>query len=145
MFGNQRFERDVGQNIAAVNDEGFFPENAFDIFDSAPGFEQVRFMSERNGMTVVTVPREKFMKQGQQPMRVDHTRMHACRNQMLQSPAPRAPKLRCFALRSPMRGCASTQAHSVLPRACCGRLSASLIHDIRSSVQIWSAGVTISG
>src|SRR5437870_12434217 len=84
MFGNQRFERDVGQNIAAVNDEGFFPENAFDIFDSAPGFEQVRFMSERNGMTVVTVPREKSMKQVRQPMRVDHKGLHAWRNQMIE-------------------------------------------------------------
>src|SRR5439155_20067824 len=37
-------------------------------------------------------------------------------------------------------GRALTRDHSVLPRACCGKLSASLIHDIRSSVQIWSAG-----
>jgi hypothetical protein len=84
MFGNQRFERDVGQNIAAVNHEGFFPENAFDIFDSTPGFEQVRLMSERKGMTLVTVPREKFMKQVWQPVRVDHKGLHACRNQMIE-------------------------------------------------------------
>ena len=84
MFGNQRFERDIGQNIAAVNDEGFFSENAFDIFDSTPGFEQVRFVSERNGMTVVTVPRENFMKQVRQPVRIDHKGLHAYRNQMIE-------------------------------------------------------------
>src|SRR4029077_3463004 len=65
--------------------------------------------------------------------------------QALQLPAHRARKLRCSALRSPTRGCALTQDHSVLPRACCGKLYASLIHDIRSSVQIWSAGATILG
>src|SRR4030095_16751880 len=44
-----------------------------------------------------------------------------------------------------MRGCALTRDHLVLPRAWRGKLSASLIQDIRSPVQIWSAGVTISG
>src|SRR5438094_10350931 len=83
MFGNQRFERDIGQNIAAVSDEGLFSENAFDIFDSTPGFEQVRFVSERNGMTVVTVPRENLMKQVRQPLRIDHKGLHAYRNELL--------------------------------------------------------------
>src|SRR4029453_1332251 len=65
--------------------------------------------------------------------------------QALQSPTHRARELQHSALRLPMRGCALIRDHSVLPRAWCGKSSASLIHDIRYSVQIWSAGVTISG
>src|SRR5213596_2001286 len=84
MFGNQRFERDVGQNIAAINDEWFFPKNAFDIFDPAAGFEQVRLIDERNGMTVVTVPREKFMKQVRKPVRINDKRFHAHAYQMIE-------------------------------------------------------------
>src|SRR5262249_32993780 len=65
--------------------------------------------------------------------------------QALQLPAHPARELRHSALQSPTRGCALTQAHLVLPRACSGKLSASLIQDIRSSVQIWLAGLRISG
>src|SRR5947199_8188103 len=84
MLGNQRFERDVGQNIAAVNDEWFFSKNAFDIFDAAAGFEQICLMSERNRMTVVGVSREKFMAQVRQPSRVDDQGLHSCSNQVIE-------------------------------------------------------------
>src|ERR1700757_948091 len=84
MFGNQRFQRDVGQNIAAVNDEGFFSENAFDIFDSAASFQQIWLMSDRNGMATVSVLRKEFMKQVRQSMRVDDKGLHPCRNEMIE-------------------------------------------------------------
>jgi len=62
MFGNQRFERDVGQNIAAVNDEWFFPKNAFDIFDTAAGFEQLWLVNKRNRKASILVTGEKSLK-----------------------------------------------------------------------------------
>ena len=62
MFGNQRFERDVGQNIAAVNDEWFFPKNAFDIFDAAAGFEQVWLVNKRNRKASVLVTGKERLK-----------------------------------------------------------------------------------
>src|SRR5439155_12357508 len=77
MFGNERFQCDIGQNIAAVNDEGFFSKNVFDIFDSAAGFEQIWLMSERNGMTVVSVLPKKIMKQVRQSVRVDDKGLNA--------------------------------------------------------------------
>src|SRR5205814_9305091 len=62
MFGNQRFERDVGQNIAAVNDEWFFPKNAFDFLDTAAGFEQLWLVNKRNRKASILVTGEKSLK-----------------------------------------------------------------------------------
>src|SRR5205823_12984923 len=41
-------------------------------------------MSERKGMTVVSVSREKFIEQVRQPVRIDDKGLHPCRNQMIE-------------------------------------------------------------
>src|SRR2546423_6012922 len=83
MFGNQRFERDVGQNIAAVNNEWFFPKNAFDVLDAAAGFEQVWLVHKRNRQARILVRGKKSLKQFRMPVRVDDEPVHSRADQMI--------------------------------------------------------------
>src|SRR5260370_34557759 len=81
---DQRLEIDVGQNIAAVNDEWFFPKNAFDIFDPAARFEQVRFVNERGGKTSILACGKEILEQFWKPVRVDYESVYSHAYQMIE-------------------------------------------------------------
>src|SRR5262249_50225282 len=84
MFGNQWLERDVGQNITAVNNEKFLAKKTFDIFDAAARFKQVRLVNKRDGKASIFPRGEEILEQFWLPVRVDYESVHSHADQMIE-------------------------------------------------------------
>jgi|ERR1700730_9948799 len=76
---------DIGENIAAINQERLLPEKTGDVKDSAPGLEQIRLMNEYDFFAPVGFIGKKFSKLFRQMMRIDNEPLYTGSNQMVQS------------------------------------------------------------
>ena len=59
MCLEQRLEREVGQDVAAVGNERLCPEPRLRILDPAAGFEQDRLVHQPDGKLAITAVGEK--------------------------------------------------------------------------------------
>ena len=62
MFFHQAFNRQVGQDITAVNDKGFVPDLGLNVFDASSGLQQIRFMHQLERRPVIFAFRETERK-----------------------------------------------------------------------------------
>src|SRR5438270_11571313 len=85
MFVNQRRQRDVSQNIAAVGNERIAAQLEFDIFDSAAGFEQNRFVDKLECFPRIMIFRKRLREHFREPVGVDENLFNADVDQMIES------------------------------------------------------------
>ncbi len=55
MLLEQRSQRQIGQDVAAVDEEGFIRQEAFGVLDPATGFEQDRFVHQSQRPAAIAV------------------------------------------------------------------------------------------
>src|SRR5206468_11967170 len=84
MLVDQRLQRDIRQNVAAIGDERLAAQMGFHIFDAATGFEQLRLVHERDGVTVVASRAKKVLEQFWKPVRIDDESAHPDVDQMIE-------------------------------------------------------------
>src|ERR1700722_19200623 len=71
MFFDEAVERQVGQDIAAVNDKGLIPDPLLNIFNASPSLQQVRFVHQFERPSVVFVFWKLRRKLLRQMVRID--------------------------------------------------------------------------
>ena len=84
MCLDQRLEREVGQDVAAVGNERICPEPRLRILDPASGFQQHRLVHQPDGPLPIKAIREERFKCGGQMMGVDDERLHAQGREMIE-------------------------------------------------------------
>src|SRR5258707_10301854 len=75
----------IGENIAAINQEWLLPEKTGDVKNSAARLEQIRLMNEYDFLAPVGFIGKKLGELFRQMMRIDNELLHTGSNQMIQS------------------------------------------------------------
>jgi membrane protein YdbS with pleckstrin-like domain len=84
MFGEQRFQRDVGQEIAAVRNEMLGTQQRFDVLDPAACPEDFRLVNQLNRMAAISSFPKQLLERRRAMMRVDDERFHAGGDEMIE-------------------------------------------------------------
>src|SRR6516225_11444827 len=75
---------DVGQNVSAISNERFVSQIGFNVFDSAAGFEKVRFVNEVQREPSVTILGKRLCESFREPVCIDKKSLDADVDQVIQ-------------------------------------------------------------
>ncbi len=84
MFLEEGSEREIGQDVAAVDEEILRAEERFGVLDSAASFEQDRLVHERDRSLAIGGFAQRNLEFFGQVMGVDDERFHAQRDEMIE-------------------------------------------------------------